>query len=254
MSGTLDLAQASTAAGQHKYHFSLIGYVREMLFQNKAIISFKLNGLEERGLLLAKMFHVGGKPLEEVMTAKQTMADFIKINETIEFDCHIYDKGGGVGTGKDKCNYYIMKACKQGDIWVSTNQSSSSAVAAPSSSLPTSVSTILPQRSGTGWVSEISDLHGVLTYTYNGIDQRLSFKANRLFLFGKRLGLENSLTVLLQLGEQLQFEAVGEMGNSTNIIDFCPMSALIVYKGKRPQVDLQQLESTSSTAHGKLHK
>ena len=245
MAGSLDLAQAVTAP-QHKYHFSLIGYVREMFFQNKAIVHFKLNEKEERGLLLAKMFHVGGKPLEEVMTAKQTMADFIKINETIEFDCHIYDKGG-VGTGKDKCNFYIMKACKYGDIWVSTNPTA----AASSSSAAASVPTSLPHRSGTGWVSEISDLHGVLTYTYNGIDQRLSFKANRLFLFGKRLGLKNSLTVLLQLGEQLHFEAVGEVGNSTNIIDFCPMSAIIVYKGKRPQVDLQQLESPSINALGK---
>ena len=107
-----------------------------------------------------------------------------------------------------------------------------------------------PSRSGTGWVSEISGLHGVLTYNYNGIDQRVSFHANRVFLFEKRLGLRHSLTFLLQLGEQLQFEAVpAEVGNHTNILDFCPMSATIVFKGKRPQIDPQFLDCPSTTGN-----
>jgi len=47
----------------------------------------------------------------------------------------------------------------------------------------------------------------------------------------------------------LQFEAVpSEVGSNTNIYTFCPMSATIVYKGKRPQVDTQHLESQTTTA------
>ena len=229
-------------ATQHRYHFSLVGQVKEIVFQNKAIVHFNLNGKEEKGILLSKMFYVTGKPLEEVMSAKQTLADFIKMNELIQFDCHIYDKGG-VGSGKDKCKFFIMKAVKYGDIWTSTNPNGATLITA----MPTPAS---PSRSGTGWVSEISGLHGVLTYNYNGIDQRVSFHANRVFLFEKRLGLRHSLTFLLQLGEQLQFEAVpAEVGNHTNILDFCPMSATIVFKGKRPQIDPQYLDCPSTTGN-----
>ena len=114
---------------QHRYHFSLVGQVKEIVFQNKAIVHFNLNGKEEKGILLSKMFYVTGKPLEEVMSAKQTLADFIKMNELIQFDCHIYDKGG-VGSGKDKCKFFIMKAVKYGDIWTSTNPNGATLITA----------------------------------------------------------------------------------------------------------------------------
>ena len=152
----------STDPGQntHRYHFSLTGYVKEIIFQNKAIVYFKLNGKEERAVLLAKMFAVNGKPLEEIIKPMQTLADFIKINEAIQFDCHVYDKVGP-GSGKDKCNFFVMKACKYGDIWPTTMSTHTTLIPAP------------PSRSGTGWVSEVTELHGVLTYTYNGVDQRV---------------------------------------------------------------------------------
>ena len=56
---------------QHRYHFSLVGQVKEIVFQNKAIVHFNLNGKEEKGILLSKMFYVTGKPLEEVMEGEQ---------------------------------------------------------------------------------------------------------------------------------------------------------------------------------------
>jgi len=218
----------------HRYHFSLTGHVKEIIFQNKAIVYFKLNGKEERAVLLAKVFAVNGKPLEEIIKPMQTLADFIKINEAIQFDCHVYDKVGP-GSGKDKCNFFVMKACKYGDIWPTTMSTHTTLIPAP------------PSRSGTGWVSEVTELHGVLTYTYNGVDQRVSFHANRVFLFGRRLGLRHSLTQLIKLGEQLEFEAVpSEVGSNINNYTFCPMSATIVWRGNRPQVDTQRLDSPTT--------
>jgi hypothetical protein len=228
-------------ANQHRYHFSLMGHVKEIIFQNKAIVYFKLNGKEERAVLLAKVFAVNGKPLEEILEKRptQTLTDYIKLNEAIQFDCHIYDKVAP-GSGKDKCNFFIMKACKYGDIWPNTMSTTANLIPAP------------PSRSGTGWVSEISDLYGVLTYNYNGVDQRVSFHANRMFLFKKRLALSNSLTQLLHLGEHLEFEAVpSEVGSNINSLvvwSFCPMSATLVWRGKKPSVDAQRLESPTTSA------
>ena len=34
-----------------------------------------------------------GQSLEEIMKPKETLADYIKINDLMIFDCHIYDKG-----------------------------------------------------------------------------------------------------------------------------------------------------------------
>ena len=46
---------------------------------------------------------------------------------------------------------------------------------------------------------------------------QVSFHANRMFLFKKRLALSNSLTQLLHLGEHLEFEAVpSEVGSNIN--------------------------------------
>ena len=143
--------------------------MKEIIFQNKAIVYFKLNGKEERAVLLAKMFAVNGKPLEEIIKPMQTLADFIKINEAIQFDCHVYDKVGP-GSGKDKCNFFVMKACKYGDIWPTTMSTHTTLIPAP------------PSRSGTGWVSEVTELHGVLTYTYNGVDQRVCKSSKYFFL------------------------------------------------------------------------
>ena len=67
----------------HRYHFNLTGYIKELLTPHKAVVHFKLNGKEERGLLLSKMFYVNGKSLDEVMTTKQTIADFLKPNDIL---------------------------------------------------------------------------------------------------------------------------------------------------------------------------
>merc|ERR1719468_474232 len=56
------------------------------------------------------------------------------------------------------------------------------------------------------------------------------------------MGLRHSLTALVHLGEQVQFEAVPS--SEANLgSDFCPMTAVVAWKGKRPNVDLYQLEA-----------
>ena len=76
-----------------RYHFNLHGTIKELNPPNKAIVHFTLNGREERALLLAKMAVIDGKALEDVMKPTQTICDYFKLNESISFDCHIYDKG-----------------------------------------------------------------------------------------------------------------------------------------------------------------
>lgn len=211
----------------HRYHFGLLGYVKEILYPNKAVIQFKINDKDERAILLSKMFHSNGKPLDESQSTKQPISDFIKVGESLTFDCHIYDKGGDVGGGKDRCNYFVMKAQKTSEHY--PREMNGKVMAGASGSAG-------GLRSGCqGWVSEIYSQNGVLTYSSNGVDQRVSFHASRVFIYEKRLGLQYSLEALLQLGEKVQFDAVpadGGMG-----VDFCPMTALMVWKGKRPAID-----------------
>ena len=59
-----------------------------------------------------------------MLSSKQTLTDFLKINEEIFFDCHIYDKGG-VGFGKDKCNFFVIRAWKNLDESLQLTPSSS---------------------------------------------------------------------------------------------------------------------------------
>lgn len=40
---------------QHKYHFNNIGVVKDLVFPNKAIVHFKLNGKDEKAVLLSKV-------------------------------------------------------------------------------------------------------------------------------------------------------------------------------------------------------
>ena len=42
---------------------------------------------------------------------QKLMSDVLKVGDILEFDGHIYDKGG-YGGGKDRCNYYAMRAYK----------------------------------------------------------------------------------------------------------------------------------------------
>ena len=36
------------------------------------------------------------------MKAENILKFFFKINDVVHFDCHVYDKGGGMGSGKDR--------------------------------------------------------------------------------------------------------------------------------------------------------
>ena len=65
---------------------------------SRAILNFKLNGKDERAILLAKMLTLDGKTPDE----HKNLDHYLKTGDVIHFDCHIYDKGGGVGSGKDK--------------------------------------------------------------------------------------------------------------------------------------------------------
>lgn len=38
-----------------RYHFNNVGMVREIVYPNKAILSFKLNSREEKAILLSKV-------------------------------------------------------------------------------------------------------------------------------------------------------------------------------------------------------
>lgn len=60
----------------------------------------------------SQILTMDGKSLDEA----KPLQEFIKANDVIEFDCHIYDKGGGIGSGKDKCNYYAMRAWKNSKV------------------------------------------------------------------------------------------------------------------------------------------
>jgi hypothetical protein len=66
----------------------------------QAILKFKLNGRDERALLLAKMLTLDGKATDEA----KNLSQYLREGDTVHFDCHIYDKGGGPGSGKDKCS------------------------------------------------------------------------------------------------------------------------------------------------------
>ena len=147
----------------HRYHFNLYGTVKEInLPGNKAVIQFNLNGQLERALLLAKMaIGPSGKSLED-----QSIADFFKINETIYFDCHIYDNIRG--SGKDKCNFFVMKAWKQDEENRGTCGGSLAKQMTSSSHCKTDI----------GWLSEVYANSGVITFTsgISGVDQRVSCK------------------------------------------------------------------------------
>ena len=145
----------------HRYHFNLYGTVKEInLPGNKAIITFKLNGREERALLL-------GKSLEEVIKPHQSIGDIFKINETIHFDCHIYDNVRGAG--KDRCNFFVMKAWKQND---ESRGSCGGSLACKQMSSSRDCKTDI------GWLSEVCANSGVITFTsgVSGVDQRVSCK------------------------------------------------------------------------------
>jgi hypothetical protein len=88
---------ADASAGS-RYYFHNVGSVRELVYPNKAILVFRLHGKEEKAILLAKTLTLDGKAPDE----HKNLDNFLKCGDVVSFDCHIYDKGGGVGSGKDR--------------------------------------------------------------------------------------------------------------------------------------------------------
>ena len=46
------MAGGSSESSKLKYHFNLVGTVKELIYPNKAILQFKLNEKEEKAILL----------------------------------------------------------------------------------------------------------------------------------------------------------------------------------------------------------
>ena len=170
----------SDSAGSHRYHFNCTGMVKEIAYPNKAIIHFKLNGKDERALLLSKTLTIDGKALEE----SRPLSSAIKVNDVIHFDCHIYDKGG-VGSGKDRCNYFAMRAWKNSPEFENNRTTGGPATTNGAQSANT--------KFGTGWISELNPRKGVLTFDNSGCDERVLFLASKVYFFEKRLGAKQSL-------------------------------------------------------------
>jgi len=134
------------------------------------------------------------------------LANVLKVNDLIHFDCHIYDKGG-VGSGKDKCSYYAMKAWKNSPDFENTKS-----IAGSTSTNGTHASNIkqvfslqkkdpfssksvfsFVSRFGTGWISELHPRKGVLTFDNNGVDERVLMLASKVYFFEKRIGAKQPL-------------------------------------------------------------
>ena len=97
----------NAANDQNRYIFGITGTVKEIVYPSKAILAFKFNGKEEKAILLVHKYLIDGAAVDE----QKLMSDILKVGDVVEFDGHIYDKGG-FGQGKDKCNYYAMRAWK----------------------------------------------------------------------------------------------------------------------------------------------
>lgn len=244
-----DLSEFAMAdSSGSRYYFNNVGTVLDLLYPNKAILRFKLNGKDERAILLAKMLTLDGKTPDD----HKNLDRFLKTGDVIHFDCHIYDKGGGVGSGKDKCNYYVMRATKNSKDYDLRNSGSiggSAAVsgvqnAAAAGAAGSNLMTIPIQRGnnvilGTGWVSELNPRKGVLTFDNGGHDERVLMLASKLYIFERRLGARQCLSDVLTEGDLVQFEAVpqhneGENASGTSGNLYCTWFANLVWKGRRP--------------------
>ena len=51
----------SSESSKLKYHFNLVGTVKELIYPNKAILQFKLNEKEEKAILLRHSILKNGK-------------------------------------------------------------------------------------------------------------------------------------------------------------------------------------------------
>lgn len=211
----------------NRYVFGLTGTVREIIYPSKAILSFRFNGKDEKAILLVHKLILAssGNAQPAAVDEHRLMSDLVKVGDILEFDGHVYDKGG-FGAGKDKCNYYVMRAWKacQSKL-ISRDQMASGKSSRPQHMV------------GTGWISEVFPRKGVLTFTSpsSGEDERVLFLASKVYIFEKRLGTKQSLDQVLTEGDPVQFEAVPQ--DSTDNSHFCSWFASLVWKGKRPAVE-----------------
>ena len=70
--------------------------------------TFRLNGTskEDKAILLSKTLSIDGVSMATEDTMGRLMSECLKINDIVHFDCHIYDKLGTVGSGKDRSVKY----------------------------------------------------------------------------------------------------------------------------------------------------
>jgi len=200
-----------------RYIFNITGIIKEIIYPSKAIISFRYNGREEKAILLVHKVIVDGSYVDE----HKLMSSVVSSGDAVEFDGHIYDKGG-LGNSKDRCNYYAMKAWKVHTSKLNSQENiTSNSKASP-------IRTV----SGTGWITEIFPRKGVLTFDNNGRDERVLFLASKLYIFEKRLGTKQSLDQVLSLDDPVQFEAVPQ--DSSDNPHLCSWFAQVIWKGRRP--------------------
>jgi len=211
-----DIVMGSNDNG--RYIFNITGNIKEIIYPSKAIISFRgKDGKEEKAILLVHKVIVNGNYVDEHKLMSEVMAP----GDVVEFDGHIYDKGG-VGNSKDRCNYYAMKAWKVNSNKLKAQESLSSN---PKSSKSSTIN-------GTGWISEIFPRKGVLTFDNNGRDERVLFLASKLYIFEKRLGTKQSLDQVLSLDDPVQFEASPQ--DISDNPHRCNWFAQLIWKGRKP--------------------
>lgn len=201
---------------QNRYIFGITGTVREIVYPSKAILCFKFNGKDEKAILLVHKYLIDGAAVDE----QKLMSDILKIGDVVEFDGHIYDKGG-FGQGKDKCNYYAMRAWKASPSKVAAKDH----MAGGKSVRPSTIE-------GTGFISEVFPRKGVLVFERDGAEERVLFLASKFYIFEKRLGTKQSLEQVLNEGDPVQFEAMPQDGQDNQ--HFCSWFASLVWKGKKP--------------------
>jgi len=204
---------------QNRYIFGITGTVREIVYPSKAILAFKYNGKEEKAILLVHKFLIDGAAVDE----QRLMSDILKIGDVVEFDGHVYDKGG-FGQGKDKCNYYAMRAWKACQSKIAAKEHMLAAASKPGVR-PTSIE-------GTGYISEVFPRKGVLVFERDGSEERVLFLASKFYVFEKRLGTKQSLDQVLSEGDPVQFEAIPQ--DAADNPHYCSWFASLVWKGKKP--------------------
>jgi len=210
------MTNAGSSSDQNRYIFGITGTVKEIVYPSKAILSFKYNGKEEKAVLLVHKYLIDGNSVDE----QRLMSDVLKVGDILEFDGHIYDKGG-YGAGKDRCNFYAMRAWKASQSKIVSKEK-----------MATSKSNRPPVILGTGSVAEIFPRKGVLTFERGGVEERVLFLASKFYLFEKRLGTKQSLVSILSEGDNVQFEAVPQ--DASDNPHFCSWFASLVWKGRKP--------------------